>query len=143
MAIGKDGIDVSYEAANDLTQHRAVRVDTDGKVDTPANAGDECIGVAQSGESSGGIEPVRIHGITEMEAAESIDEGDAIAVDSNGKAVTAQAAEVDTSDTGSSDDPVIGSQVLGIATKPASGDGVKCSVALLHQGAIVSTEQNS
>lgn len=142
MAKSIHEISITRPAAENLNQHRAVRIDSNGDAATPNNAGDFVVGVAKEGVGSSGHEVIQIYGVAEMEAGESVNQGDEVAADANGKAVTAQSADVDTT-TSNADESVNGSQVLGVAIDGAGGDGEKCSVLLTHAGAIARNETNS
>lgn len=112
----------SVEASGDLSsdQHKFVDTDSNGQATVVSSAGAQAIGVLQNEPDETGEEAtIRITGVCKVEAGGSISNGDKIAANASGQAVTATAATVDTTSSNSSQD-VAGDQVLGIAQDSAS-----------------------
>lgn len=129
-------------ASGDLStsQYLFVNVNGSGEVAVAA-AGDPAIGVLQNKPSAQGRSAtVRVLGVSKVEAGAAITVGARVASNASGKAVTATAATVDTSDAGVASDAVVGSNVLGIALEAAAADGDIIPVLLLHSGAVPTTE---
>ncbi len=113
---------LTLEASGDLSsdQHKFVDVNSSGQATVVGTAGAEAIGVLQNKPDETGEEAtIRITGACKVEAGGSISNGDKIAANASGQAVTATAANVDTTTSNSSQD-VAGDQVLGIAYESAS-----------------------
>lgn len=111
-------------AAADLSakQYTAVKVDSAGKA-AAAGAGEMPIGVLQNNPVAGAAATVAYGGVTKAKAGGSITAGAAVASDANGAVVAATLARTNTSDGGAATDPLIGSNVIGIALAGAdSGD---------------------
>lgn len=125
-ASGNFVLDKGFIAAAAVTKFRAVKMS--GAVDTitPVTAAnDQVIGIAQYSVSADEITDkkrasVRLAGISEMEIAETINEGDEIAIDTVGRAVVAAATE----------------RVVGVALSAAGTSGNRVSVALALPGHI-------
>lgn len=134
-------LDVSIEASGDLStkQYYAVKVDGNGQV-AVAGAGEFAVGVLQNKPAAAGrAASVRTLGITRMVAAGVIAPGAYVASDASGKATTATEASTDTQ-AGAAADPLVGSNVIGIAlnkTNSAANDLIP--VLLLHPGAVPTT----
>lgn len=130
---------ISRVAAADLSakQFFAVKIDNTGKVDL-AGAGEMAIGILQNNPASGQVASVAFIGTSKAIAGDSITAGDPLAVDANGKLVLATKARTNTSDAGAAADPLIGSNVIGIALDgAASGDIFQ--IALVPMGAVPTT----
>lgn len=143
MAYEIQGFDIgTLEAGSDLSthQHKFVLVNSSGQV-ALAGAGGPAIGVLQNKPSAQGHSAsVRVLGVSKVVAGAAVTRGDQVASDANGKAATASQANTRTDDTGVVSDPLIGSNVLGIALETAAADGDIISVLLLHAGAVPTTE---
>src|SRR5574343_819102 len=128
---------LSLVAAADLSakQYYAVKIDSAGKV-AVAGAGELAIGILQNKPAAGEAANVWTFGpVSKAFAGGTIAAGAAVAADSNGKLVTATAGKVNTSDAGASADPLIASNVIGVAvTSAVSGDIF--AVALIGAGAV-------
>lgn len=133
------GTDVSLLAAADLSakQFYAVKVDSNGKA-AVAGAGEHAVGVVQNDPTSGQAATVRIGGVTKAKAGGSITAGDRVAADASGTFVAATLAKVNTSDGGAASDPVIASNVFGVALEGASS-GEIFAVLITHSGAVPTT----
>lgn len=143
MSYQTQGTDISLVAGADLrtAQFRAVTVNAAGRV-VQATAGQHAIGVLQNNPDNGQAATIRIGGLTKFAAGAAItliNGGRLVAPDATGRAVAATTATVTTSDAGVAADPVIGSNVLGIALEPASAAGVIIAVSLTHSGAVPTT----
>lgn len=125
-ASGNFVLDKGFIAAAAVTKFRAVKMS--GAVDTVtpvAAANDQVIGIAQYSVSAGEIAKakrasVRLSGISEMEIAEAINEGDEISIDTVGRAVVSAATE----------------RIVGVALSAASTSGNRVSVMLSLPGTI-------
>lgn len=139
MATENVNFSLPYDAASDLSddQYKIVTINSSGNA-ALAGAGDYAVGVLQNDPKSGESAEVAVLGKSKVEAGGSISQGDQIAANSNGKAVTATQSTVDTT-TSSSTEDVDGSNVIGIADESASS-GELFGVVLLHTGAVPSTE---
>lgn len=139
MSTQGHGVDITLIAAADLTgkQFYAVKIDSNGKA-ALCGAGERASGVLQNNPNAGEAGTVRISGITKMKAGGSITAGALVAADANAKAKAAVLARTDTSDGGGAVDPLIGSNVIGIATTGAA-DGDLLSVLLQIGGAAPTT----
>lgn len=142
MAYDIQGFDIgTLEASADLSTHRykLVAVNGSGQV-ALAGAGDMAIGVLQNKPSAQGRSAtVRVSGVSKVVAGAAVSAGAQVTSDANGKAVTATAATVDTT-TSSASEGVTASNVIGIALEAAGADGEVIPVALLHAGAVPTTE---
>jgi hypothetical protein len=141
MSFQQNGVDISLVAAADLSssQFLAVKVDSAGKA-ALAGAGEFAIGVLQNKPTAGQAATVRISGVTKMVAAGTFNPGVFVTADAASKATTATAGRTNTSDAGAAADPLIGSNVLGVALETAAANNV-IAVALTQSGAIPTTVQ--
>lgn len=139
MATFIKGLSVSLVAAADLSakQFYAAKIDSNGKA-AVAGAGEACVGIIQNNPLAGSPASVMMSGTSKAKAGGSITAGDYVAADANGKFVSATKGKVNTSDAGAAADPVIGSNVIGIAVTGAS-DGDLFTVAIMHMGAVPTT----
>lgn len=140
MAYETAGTDITLIAAADqsTSQYRAIKVDTAEK-GAVAGAGEFAIGVLQNKPAAGEAATVRVAGVTKMVAGAAVAAGARVAPDAAGKAKTAVAATVNTSDAGAASDAVTASHVLGIALEAAAADGDIISVLITHSGAAPTT----
>jgi hypothetical protein len=104
-----------------------------------ASTGEAAIGVLQDKPNADG-QPglVAIGGRTQVIAGGSISVDAAIKSDSAGKAATASAATVDTSNTGGAADAVVASNVMGYALEAASSGDI-FAMLLTPRGAVPTT----
>jgi hypothetical protein len=117
-------------------QYYATKLNSSGAV-VLAEAGQHCVGILQNKPESGQVASVGFSGVSKAIAGGNIDPGMYVAANADGKLVNAAEAIVDTQ-AGSATDPVIGSNVLGIALSSAvSGDIF--AVLLTHSGAVPTT----
>lgn len=132
-------IDITLVAAADLSAKQGflVKVDTDGKA-AVAGAGEAAIGVLVNAPAAAAIAVVRVAGVARAIAGGAVTKGDRIAADAAGKTKTAVAGKVDTSDAGAAADPVIGSNVLGIALETGVLDALH-SILITQSGAVPTT----
>lgn len=131
---------ISMPAAGDLStkQYKVVAVNSDGRV-AVAGAGVFGIGILQDKPAAlGRACTVAVAGVSMAMAGDTVAAGARVTADANGDLVTATPAKVDTSDSGAASDPVIASNVIGIALKGAA-DGDIFPVLLLHAGAVPTT----
>lgn len=133
-------LDITLIAAGNLaaSQYMAVKVDALGQADL-AGAGEPCIGILQNKPGLGEAAQVRVYGVTDMVAGAPIAPGAPVAADAAHCAKAAVLSAVDTSDAGVAADPVIGSNVIGIALTGAAAPGEIISVLLTHGGAVPTT----
>ncbi len=133
--------DISLPAGADLSgsQYFIVAVNANGEA-VLAGAGAIAIGVLQNKPGLGQSAQVRVLGETKMVAGAAINRGQLIAADAAGKAKVAVPASTNTSDAGVAQDPLIGSYVLGVALTPAAAANEVITAALLHLGAVPTTE---
>lgn len=118
-------------------QYYAVKLNSSAQV-VVAGAGVHTVGILQNKPESGQPATVGFAGISKAIAGGNIDAGMHVAADSAGKLVNATEAKVDTSDAGAASDPVIGSNVVGIALASAvSGDIFE--VLITNSGAVPTT----
>lgn len=98
-------------------------------------AGQRCIGILQNAPASGAVAIVRSLGrVTRMISGGSVTAAENVGVTSAGKAKTAVDARVDTSDSGGANDPLKGSNAIGIALISGATDGDAINVLLLPLG---------
>lgn len=137
---GYQGIDITLEAAADLTTHanKFVKVDANGKAALAA-VGEFAVGVLQNAPGLGALARVRVLGVTKVLSGAAIARGAFIAADAASKAKAAAAATTNTADAGVAADPLIGSHACGIALETAAAADVAIAVLLVHAGAIPTT----
>ena len=135
---GGSVIDISLKATADLTakQFYAVAVDSAGEIDV-AGAGVMAVGILQNDPDDTYIGTVRVLGLSKAKAGDTIAAGAAVAAEAGGRLVTATKAIVDTQ-AGSATDPVIGSNVIGIALE-AAADGDLFLMLVINMGAVPTT----
>jgi len=125
MSYELDVDSLTLVAAADLSakQFYAVKVDSAGKAALCSAAGEFAIGILLNKPESGKQAAVAYGGVTKAIAGGTITAGATVKVDSAGKLVDAAEAVTNTSDAGSTTDPLIGSNVVGVALAGAvSGD---------------------
>lgn len=125
---------LSLPASGDLStkQYYAVKIDTNGQI-AVAGTGEFAIGILYSKPSAAGtIASVRqLDGFkAKAISGGSITAGDLLKVDSAGKLQTAVKGKTDTSDGGAAADPLIGSNVVGVALEGASSGDIFQFLAL-------------
>lgn len=119
----------TLSAASDLSakQFYAVKIVT-GQI-ALASTDDEALGILQNTPTANQAASVRAFGVTQWVYGGTVTAGDKVAVDSNGKCVTATAAHV----TAGTPEPLTGSHVIGTAlVSGVSGD--VGSVLITHAG---------
>lgn len=110
-----------------------------GAITTNDTAGGPCLGVLMNKPTaSTQVAQVAVSGTVPCVAGGSVSAGDRIKSDGNGKGVAAQAAYVNTSDSGAAQDPVVGSNVIGIALSDAAS-GEQFNLQIRPEGAIPTT----
>lgn len=109
-----------------------------GNVALNDTAGGPCLGILRNKPGSGVAAEVVYGGIVPCVAGGSVTAGNRIKSDADGKGVAASAAVVNTNDGGSTTDPVIGSNVMGIALSDAAS-GEQFNLLVLPGGAIPTT----
>lgn len=98
-------------------------------------AGQRCVGVLQNAPASGAVAIIRTLGkVTRMISGGSVTAAENVGVTSAGKAKTAVDARVDTSDAGGANDPLKGSNSIGVALISGATDGDAINVLLLPLG---------
>jgi hypothetical protein len=140
MALQGHGTDISLIAAADFTgkQFHLVKVDANGKA-ALAGLGEAAVGVLQDNVPAGEPACVRVHGITKVVADAAIAAGANVKSSADAQAATAAATTVNTSDAGAASDPVIGSNVIGVALEAAANAGEIISMLLLQRGGVPTT----
>jgi hypothetical protein len=116
------GFDIELIAAADLSAvgKVAIKVDSAGKA-AVAGAGEAAIGILQNGPASGAIAKVRVSGLSYgLAGSGGIAKGALVESASDGTLVTSTTAKVNTNDAGSTTDPVIGANVVGVCLVNAS-----------------------
>ncbi len=118
---------ITLEASTDLStkQHYGMKVDSNGQA-AVAGAGEFAIGVLVN-KPGAQYRPaeIQISGVCECKAAGVIAPGAFVTFDASGLATTATKGKTDTSDGGAAADPLLGSNVFGIAlnkTNTAAND---------------------
>ncbi len=132
----------TVEADADLStkQYYGCKLSSDGQLALCSAAGEAVYGVLQDKPAAAGrAAAVAVGGITRAKAGGVIAPGARVAVDANGKFVTATPAVVDTQ-AGSATDPVIGSFVVGRARNTSNtADGDIFPLELTFEGAVPTT----
>jgi hypothetical protein len=140
MSYENTGHQMTLVAAADLSakQYYAVKIDSNGLAALAA-AGEPAVGILQNKPTAGQSATIWTFGPrTKAVAGGTIAAGALVASDANGKLVTATTGKVNTSDAGAAADPLIASNVLGIAaTAAVSGDVF--TVVLCGLGAVQTT----
>lgn len=133
---------LSLPAGSDLSakQYYAVKINASGQL-ALCSTGEQAVGILYTKPSAqgniGGVHPLDGRKVKAI-AGGSITAGDLLKSDSAGKLVTASKATVDTLSTGIASDPVVGSNVLGIAEIDAV-DGDIFTFVALALGAVPTT----
>lgn len=132
-------IELFLVAAADLSakQYYFVKVDSAAKA-ALGGAGDFCAGVLQNAPAADAIAVVRVTGITNVIASGTIAIGAVLASDSAGKSKAAVLGKTDTSDGGAAADPLLGSNVMGVALTAGATDTAH-RMLLTHSGACPTT----
>lgn len=140
MAFEATSFQMTLVAAADLSakQYYAVKIDSNGQAALAA-AGEPAVGILQNKPIAGQSATVWAFGPrSKAVAGGTIAAGALVASDANGKFVTATTGKTNTSDAGAAADPLIGSNVLGVAvTSAVSGDIF--TVVLCGLGAVPTT----
>ncbi len=79
---------ISLKAAENLEAKRFVSMTTNGLVLATSSNADKIVGITKDGVKSGEVAPVIISGVAEVECEATINVGDVIKVNANGKANT-------------------------------------------------------
>jgi hypothetical protein len=143
--IGK--VDITLPASADLSasQYKFVKINTSGEAEVATARGEKVIGVLQNKPSAAGeAATVRVWGVSKVQAAEALAAGDFICTSAAGQAAKVAAAatgtgHTDTSDAGSTTDPLRGSHVMGIVVLGAGAAGRIASVLVNPMGAVPTT----
>lgn len=132
-------ITITLIAAADLSakQFYAVKIDNTGKA-ALAGAGEMACGILQNKPASGEAATIAVFGTTKAQAGGTVTAGDVVKADAAGKIVVASKGTTNTSDAGAGSDPLLGSNVLGIAQESAV-DGDVFPVLITHSGAVPTT----
>ncbi len=133
---------ISLNAAADLSagQFHAVRLSAAKTVALGSTAGEPIIGILQNKPAAAGqAATVAFAGTTKAVAGAAVSAGAQLKVNASGRLVAAAAGTTNISDAGTASDPLIGSNVVGIALEAASGNGVVFEVLLTHSGAVPTT----
>lgn len=141
MAYDNASLCITMKAGADLSssQYLFVECSAADTVTVCNAAGERAIGVLQNDPTTNGAATVAVSGVVKVKAGAAVSANALVKTNSSGKAITAAAATVDTSDTGGASDPVVGSYVMGIALNAASADGDIISVLLTNMGAVPTT----
>ena len=131
-------LDISLKATADLSakQFYAVMVDSAGEIDV-ASAGATAVGILQNAPADTYMGSVRVVGLSKAKAGDTIAAGALLAAETGGRLVTATKATVDTV-AGTALDPVVGSNVIGIALE-AAVDGALFLMLVINMGAVPPT----
>lgn len=131
MSFIQSYVNISRPAGADLStkQYTFVKVNSSGQA-VSAAAGEAAIGVLQNEPTSGQTATVQVAGIAKVKAGGNVTAGARVAADADGKAVTATLGRTNTSDAGAAADPLIGSNVMGIALEGGANNDV---IAVLLQ----------
>jgi hypothetical protein len=107
---------ITLAAAADLSgkQYYAVKVDSTGKAALGA-AGDFVIGYLVNKPTAGQAATIVYSGVSKALLGGTVAAGATVACDANGKTVDATEAKTNTSDAGAAADPLIASNVIGVA----------------------------
>lgn len=134
----QNGTDITLLAAADLSssQYLAVVLGTSG-ITVASAAGADVIGILQNDPPDGQAATVRVAGITKWIAGGTIARGARVASDAAGKAKTAVAGTVNTSDAGASGDPLVGSFSIGKALE--AGVSGQVIAVLIDKAGLVPT----
>ncbi|CAB4122562.1 hypothetical protein UFOVP36_63 [uncultured Caudovirales phage] len=130
---------ISLVAAADLSakQYYAVKVDSAGKAAIAA-AGEYTIGYLVNKPTAGQAATIVYGGVSKALLGGTVAAGATVAADANGKTVDATEARTNTSDAGAATDPLIASNVIGVAlVGGVAGDIVP--VLVLASGATPTT----
>lgn len=117
MAYTYDSDDcISLPAGADLStkQFRAVKVNSSAQA-VVAGAGEFAIGILQNKPAAGQAATITYSGVSKAILGGSVTAGATVASDGNGAFVDATEARTNTSDAGASADPLIGSNIMGVA----------------------------
>lgn len=141
MSFGSNGTDISLVAAADQSaaQYKFGSVDSNGAFAIATAAGQSVIGALQNNPGSGQAATIRVGGVSKAIAGGAITAGALLKVDSQGRVVAASLAVTNTSDAGAASDPLIASDVIGVALASASGAGVIIAVLVEPRGAVATT----
>ena len=141
MAFENQVFEWTFLAGADLTaaQFHAVAVNAGGRV-VLAGAGGPAVGILQNAPRGGEAARVCVLGITKAVAGGAVSAGSRVAANANGQVVPATTAYTNTSDTGAAQDPLVGSNVIGIALTSATAAGQVISIVLTHMGAVPRSE---
>ena len=121
-----------YSSGN-AGRHRFVK-NSSGSVVVCTVAGEVSLGVLQDQPASGEVCSVQHRDVAKVIAGAAVAKYDRVTTDTTGRAITATAASVNTSDAGAASDAVNGSYVMGIALEAASGANEIIPVLLLPMG---------
>jgi hypothetical protein len=139
MAFQQNGLDITLVAGADLSakQFYAVKVNSSGRA-VLAAAGEAAVGFLQNDPASGQAGTIRVGGVSKAVAGGSVAAGALVTSNVDGKVVAHTGGRTDTSDSGAAADPLIGSNVIGVAlTGGASGEVISVLVTLA--GAVPTT----
>src|SRR5262249_38183238 len=138
-ATGEDQITRTFTAGADLSsyQYHFVKLSAGNIVPCDA-AGEEALGVLQDAPTSGKVGTVCLMGRSKLKCGGNITQGAHIKTSTGAKAIAAVAGTVNTSDTGSASDAVVGSFVMGKALDGAA-DGDLIDALINPMGVIPTT----
>lgn len=118
-------------------QYYLVKATSNG-IELCGTAGEQVSGVLLNKPIASEPAKVAYAGVVPCVAGGTVAVGDRIKTDTAGKGVAAQAAYVNTSDGGAAQDPVVGSNVIGIALS-AAASGEQFNLQIAPMGAIPTT----
>lgn len=139
MSFNQNYVNISAPAGADLSakQNHFVKINSAGAA-VLAVAGEAAVGVLVNKPTSGQTATIQISGIAKVKAGATVAAGALIAANADSEAVTATGGRTNTSDAGGAADPLIGSNVMGIAVEGGSENDV-IPVLLTHSGAVPTT----
>ena len=139
MSYNANYVNISVPAGAGLSakQNHFVKINSSGAA-VLAGAGEAAIGVLQNDPTSGQTAAVQVSGVAKVKAGASITAGAQVAVNADGEAVAATLGRTNTSDAGGATDPLIGSNVMGIALEGGAENDV-IAVLITQAGAAPAT----
>lgn len=133
------GIDVHLVSAADLTAKTgyAIKVDSNGKA-ALAGAGEFAVGILVNAPNTNEIAIVRVAGVARAIGGGVVTRGGVVAADAAGKIKDAVKGSTNTSDAGAANDPLLGSNILGVALETGAADTL-FSILITQSGSVPTT----
>lgn len=141
MATSGQMVTLVRDAAADLSakQYHAVKIDSAGKIALCTAAGEFAAGILQNDPTAGQAAEVAAFGVCKAKAGGNITAGNKVKVAADAEVIAAtNTLTVDTSNTGSAADAVLGAYMLGTALSSAA-DGEIFEVLIHHPGGVPTT----